>query len=65
MIQLAVVFASLLPCPIHYAPKGTRNGIFMPIMLRYLTDIRARTRTATITKNTIPQIAAGCTGLLQ
>jgi hypothetical protein len=33
MIQLAAVIAALLPRPIHYAPKGSRNGVIMPITL--------------------------------
>lgn len=30
--------SALLPRPINYAPEGARNGIFMPIIMRYLAD---------------------------
>jgi hypothetical protein len=30
----------MLPRPLNYAPSGSRNGIFMPIILRYLADRR-------------------------
>jgi hypothetical protein len=53
--------ASMLPRPITYAPKGSRNGIFMPIILRYLAD-RFITKTTTTTTTTTPGGDPGGTG---
>lgn len=32
--------AVMLPRPVNYSPEGSRNGIFMPVILRYLADRR-------------------------
>ena len=61
--------ASMLPRSITYAPKGSRNGIFMPIILRYLSTLITKTKT-TVTTTTkkaptiTPTIATGCDGSL-
>ena len=56
-----IAHASMLPRPITYAPKGSRNGIFMPIILRYLSTLTMK-KTVTTTTRKAPAIATGCSG---
>jgi hypothetical protein len=60
------VYTAVVPRPIPYAPKGSRNGIFMPIILRYLADVMTKTKTTVVTttkkKTKTPSIATGCMG---
>ena len=38
----------MLPRPLNYSPSGSRNGIFMPIILRYLADMRIAKTVSTV-----------------
>jgi hypothetical protein len=42
----------MLPRPVNYSPEGSRNGIFMPIMLRYLADLRMTRTVSTLLRRT-------------
>jgi len=43
----------MLPRPLNYSPSGSRNGIFMPIILRYLADRRIAKTLSTVRRRTL------------
>jgi hypothetical protein len=56
--------SAMLPRPITYAPEGARNGIFMPIIMRYLADRWIKkTVTTTMTKSSTKSTAAPDPGI--
>ena len=52
-ISMASEQTVMLPRPLNYSPSGSRNGIFMPIILRYLADRRIAKTVSTVRRRTL------------
>ncbi len=52
-IAMASEQTAMLPRPLNYSPSGSRNGIFMPIILRYLADRRIAKTVSTVRRRTL------------
>jgi hypothetical protein len=52
-ITMASEQTVMLPRPLNYSPSGSRNGIFMPIMLRYLAERRIVKTTSILRRRTV------------
>jgi len=52
-ISMASEQTVMLPRPLNYSPSGSRSGIFMPIILRYLADRRISKTLSTVRRRTL------------
>jgi len=52
-ISMASDQTVMLPRPLNYSPSGSRNGIFMPIILRYFADRRITKTVSTLRRRSL------------